>query len=347
MEVAVETALPDSVRRQGEAADALHRKLYPEQYPKADGEQTNKEAQTGAAKPEQGKETLQAEKPEIPKTGEEGKVAPLPEDWKQKYETLQGKYNAEVPQLHATAAALRNQLQETLAKVKTLEDEKAQAMAAKETGKEKTDGAGEEEVTDPGLKAFKEEYPDIFDAVKKMVKTTPKETAKGPDPNKGPAAPATGTDGRQTMLYYLGRDMPDWKEINRDPEFIASLQNPDTLTGTSKLEALNLAYNANDFTTVIGFFRDFKAAKADAGDLGKKENLDTGKELTAEEKALAPPKGNRAPQGPANGGQATVTPQDLAKFYDEARRQLWGPIEGEKYRKEEARLLAALMKNKN
>jgi hypothetical protein len=349
MEVAVqaapETTLPAHVRVQGEAADALHRKMYPEQYPNADGPQTGKEVVAGAAKPEEGKETPTARQPETVKTGEEGKVAaPGPDEWKQKYDTLQGKYNAEVPQLHAAVAGLRNQLHDTLAKVETLEAEKAQAAAGKEAGEKKD--PGEEEITDPKLKAFSEEYPDIFDAVKKMVTPKAPETAKAPDPNKGPAPEAKGTDGRQTMLYYLNRDMPTWRDVNRDPAFIRSLQETDPLTGMSKMEALNLAYSANDFTTVLGFFRDFRPADPGA-DPGKKENLETGRELTAEEKALAPPKGNRAPAPLNEGAQGTVTPKDLENFYIQARKQLWGPIDGQKYRTEEARLLAALMKNKN
>ena len=340
MEVA-NTALPTSVRKQAEEAEALHRKMYPDQYPKADGEQTGKDPV--AAKPaEEAKDTLNAKLPEQPKPAE-AKVEGTAEEWKQRYDTLQGKYNAEVPQLHGTANALRIQLQEALTRIQTLEADKAKGAGGPDNGK--GTGAGEEEVVDPSLKAFKEEYPDIFDAVKKMVQPKAPEVPKPAEVKVDPATPpAAATEARQTMLYTLGRDIPDWKEVNKDPEFIKSLEAFDPKAGMTKLQALNQAFNANDSATVIGFFRDYKAAKAAAPVIDANAKLGPdGKPLTAEELALAPPKGGRPPGGP-QGDQIAVTPQDLAKFYDQARRGLWGSITEQKYRTEEARLLAALMK---
>ena len=46
-----------------------------------------------------------------------------------------------------------------------------------------------------------------------------------------------------------------------------------------------------------------------------------------EEKYLAPPKGGSGGT-PRPRERPAVTPADLAKFYDEARRGLWGPIDG-------------------
>ena len=133
----VQTVLPESVRKQGETADALHRKLYPDQYPKTGGEQTEQgqEAPADAAKPDDKGNPDEQPKPDVTKVetgkGGEAKGEGTAEEWKQKYETFQGKYNAEVPQLHTTAAALRNQLQETLNRIKALEEEKAKPAEKK------------------------------------------------------------------------------------------------------------------------------------------------------------------------------------------------------------------------
>ena len=88
-------------------------------------------------------------------------------------------------------------------------------------------------------------------------KEAPREEKKVPATEKKPETPVT--DGRQTMLYFLGRDIPDWRQINVDPEFIKSLEVPDPLNpGQTRLQSINLAFEAADFTTVIGFFRDLQ-----------------------------------------------------------------------------------------
>ena len=345
----VQTEVPGAIKKQGEAADALHRKLYPDQYP-ADGEQTQgKDPAQDAAKPGDGKPAEPA------KPGEPAKEVPkeapkeaAPEDWKQKYDTLQGKYNAEVPGLHQTVAAFKNQLTEAGMKITALEAEvKAAVGQGKAAEKEKDNGkgAGEEEIADPELKAFSEEYPDIFTAMKKLIGQKPKEAApKEPaKPAEPKPAPTPDTNVRATFTYYLNRDMPDWRQVNVDPDFINSLsvQDPNS-PGHTKLESIQAAYDAADFTTVLGFFRDFKASKAipSAAKLAEDTAGKPAAELSEQEKALNPPKGNRAPTGATTA--STVTPEQLTKFYDEGRRGLWGPITGEKFRVEEARLLAAL-----
>ncbi len=334
--------IPEAVRKQAESADALHRKMYPDQYPKTGDSQTQGKETQGAATPE--KEKVEPAKAEEEKAVA-GDVKPEAvrevkdtEDWKQKYLTLEGKYKAEVPALHTSLAALRNQLQEAQTRIKTLEEEKANPPE----GEKKEEAKEKEEEIDPAVKTLKEEYPDIFDAVQKMMgpkkeKEKEKEKEKTPAPER--KAENTPGDARSTMIFFLNRDVPEYREINHDPEFIASLQAPDPITpGMTKNERLQQAWDANDFTTVIGYFRDFKASKS------SKSNPEPGKEkeLSPEERQLAPAKGNRGP-GTGTGEQIpTVTPADLTKFYEEARRGLWGPLHEERYRKEEARLLTAL-----
>jgi hypothetical protein len=380
----VQTQLPEAVRKQAERAEEIHRKAYPDQYPKPAvspteraAEQTDKETPApsgteGAPKPGVSPAPSRTEGPgEQPKTGKEpkpgetsnpgetvrvealqGKETPAAEDWKQKYETLQGKYNAEVPQLHMTVASLKNQIRELQNAAEVRPEQQSVEKPA-----EKKEPAKEEE--DRILTTFKEEYPDIFEAVAKMIGKTkgeekPKEKPKV-ESKEEKAPPSTIVNPRGTFDFYLNRDVPDWRQVNTDPEFIQFLRNPDpAFPGMTKLESIQAAYDAADFTTVIGHFRDFKAGKQpvrpDQGTAAPALHLSgTGpaapapeKELSPEEKFLAPPKGGRGPAG-ADTGPA-VTPHDLAKFYDEARRGLWGPITEEKFRKEEARLLAAMNK---
>ncbi len=345
----METQIPEPVKKQGNRAEEIHRKMYPDQYPKP-AEQTEGAKETppaGAPKPEE--EPAETVKPAEVKETKPPEPAPAlpPEDWKQKYETLQGKYNAEVPQLHMAIASLKNQIQELEAR-KSAPPEPAKETATKEPAPKPE----EQPVEDKIITAFKEEYPDIYEAVVKLMgskakaeeKPKPEEKPKEERPKEEkPAAPAASTSApasptpRATFDYYLNRDVPDWKQINVDPEFIKFLNAPDpAFPGRTKLGSIQMAYDVADSTTVIGHFLDFKKLKASASAPSQE------RELSPEEKQLAPPKGGRAPGSPEPAPM--VTPRHLTKFYDEARRGLWGPTDGEKFKKEEARLLTALGK---
>ena len=386
-------AIPEAVKKQAERADEIHRKMYPDQYPKpvvspAERAEETPKAEEGKTAPEgeapnPGKQGTDAptqgekpkeEPPKIPGEGatpsptEGGKKPPEEENWKQKYEVLQGKYNAEVPQLHMRLAALTNTVKELQSKLQAAPRETPAPLKEKEKGKEpppKKEEPPESEV----VKTFKEEYPDIYEAVAKMIEASkgPESTPKGGEPPKGreapkveapskggdspkaeTPAPSPETDPRLTFNFYLNRDVPDWQQVNVDPEFIRFLQTPDpNFPGMTKLQSIQAAYDACDSTTVIGHFKDFKESRAKKStpenpNPNPNSNPNPGKEISKEEKFLAPPTGSKGGAPPT---VPLVTAADIKKFYDEARRGLWGPINGEKYLKEEARLLSALNKS--
>jgi hypothetical protein len=381
-------AIPEAVRKQAERADEIHRKMYPDQYPKPvvspaeRAEETQKagEGKTapGGEAPNPAKDRADApapgekpkeETPKIPAEGmtpgpaEDGKKPQEEDNWKQKYEVLQGKYNAEVPQLHMRLAALTNTVRELQSKVQA--GPKETPAPPKEKEKEKEPPPKKEEPPESEVvKTFKEEYPDIYEAVAKMIEASkdPGSPSKGGEPPKGgeapkveappkagdspraeTPAPSPETDPRLTFNFYLNRDVPDWQQVNVDPEFIRFLQTPDpNFPGMTKLQSIQAAYDACDSTTVIGHFKDFKDGRAKKSTPeNPNPNPNPGKEISREEKFLAPPTGSKGGAPPT---VPLVTAADIKKFYDEARRGLWGPINGEKYLKEEARLLSALNK---
>ncbi len=344
------TQIPEPVKKQGDRAEEIHRKVYPDQYPKPSEQTEKREEMPAPGAPNPGEKSTEAAKPAEVKEAKPGEPSPvLPsEDWKQKYETLQGKYNAEVPQLHMTIATLKNRIQELEARKPAPADPAKEAAAKEPAPAPKPE---EQPVEDKIVSAFKEEYPDIYEAVVKLMGSKPKaeekpkeekakeekpKEEKPPEPAGQAHSPASPTP-RATFDYYLNRDVPDWKQVNVDLEFIKFLNAPDpAFPGRTKLESIQMAYDAADSTTVIGHFLDFKKLRESAPAPSQE------KELSPEEKQLAPPKGGRTPGSPEPA--PVVTPQRLTKFYEEARKGLWGPIDGEKFKKEEARLLTALGK---
>jgi len=358
-------SIPKIAKTQGEMADQLHRQLYPDQYPKEEAK-----PEEGTPQPSETPKPAETSKPEE-KPKEEVKETPKPqetpkeEDWKQKYETLQGKYNAEVPKLHTQLAAMQNMTRELQGQISEIKAAKEKEPAPKEVPPKEEPPRRSEPAPHEAeaVKTFKEEYPDIYEAVARMIESAqpakpagapPKAEEKpaGEKPKEPSPTPSPAPNGpRATFDYYLNRDVPDWAKINKDPEFIDFLQAPDPVYPGTKLQSIQSAYDACDFTTVIGHFRDFKESRKKAApEAGTPPSSPSNPpsqpepkpegEKPPEEKYLAPPKGGRGGAPPS--GAPLVTPADLAKFYDEARRGLWGSIDGEKFRKEEARLLSAL-----
>ena len=62
---------------------------------------------------------------------------------------------------------------------------------------------------------------------------------------------------RQSMLNAMAEAMPDWKEINVAPEFHAWLALPDAFSGVTRKTLLQTAYDKNETSRVLAFFRSF------------------------------------------------------------------------------------------
>lgn len=112
------THLPEQVRKQIEEAEAIERELYgPGETPVEPT--ANTEPATPAAEPVAAEPAAPVQ--EVRQTSSE--------DWEQKFKVLQGKYNAEVPRLHAQLRELNDVVRQTgaeLEKLKTVKPEPAQ-----------------------------------------------------------------------------------------------------------------------------------------------------------------------------------------------------------------------------
>jgi hypothetical protein len=334
-DVDINTAIPKVVREQAEKADRIHREQFPDQYPQAEAPpaELEKPPETPPEKPPETPPEKPPEKPPEPTPAEPPKEDPNSETWQARFQTLQGKYNAEVPRLHTALAASNNQIRELQARIKTFETS-APAPAKPKEGEVNLD-----DVDDADIKSFKEEYPDIYKAMSKMVtKTKPKEPEK---PSQVEPQKPAGTDynPRESYYFFLDRNIPDWKAVNKDPYFVAFLNQPDPRDPSfTRMQTIQLADAATDASTVSEIFKDFKATSSAAN---KATPVGPGSEPPKPKVDISPPKAPR--QGtPPPPSKPTVTQADLKKFYGEARKGTYGPIDGEKYLKEEMRLMKAL-----
>jgi hypothetical protein len=69
-------------------------------------------------------------------------------------------------------------------------------------------------------------------------------------------------DARTKMYVVLDANVPQWKELNNDPEFNSWLDLPDTFSGAIRRNLLNAAYERHDANRVAAFFKGFVSNEA-------------------------------------------------------------------------------------
>jgi len=216
-------------------------KKVEEEYLKTLQQPSDEQAQTQEPEP-------QTQEPETPQTQEP--VKSDEELWEHKYNVLQGKYNAEVPRLHQELKQIREENNYLRGKLELLENivaqkgQSAQPMAENE---------------DPDIKQLKEDFPEVYKAVEKLLAKTTQQVATKDEVK----ATEEKVNKVVTMSFYdqLTNLVPDWQALNQDPEFLAWLSEVEPYTGKTKHELMLMAYNEGSASKVAQFFNNFKKLK--------------------------------------------------------------------------------------
>jgi len=296
-------ALPEALRKAEETANEAHKAVYPDQY-KTDEEKA-KDAQEHR---EPGKENtdaaLQAGNPGSdeakPKEGEgqpaaqEG-IKTDGEDWRQRFLVLQGKYNAEVPTLHA--------------KVKDLDAELATLRSGQAV--QKPDDKKNPDALESKLAKYREEFGD--DVVNMALdiaesKASEKATVVTQEVDK-----KLGEDAWGRFTARLSGMVPEWEAVNSSADWKRWLGQIDTATGKTRQALLDEASGALDAVRVAGIFKQF--AGASTAEQNKKAEL---------ESMIQPGKGKGgAPMPTDNKNEKVFTRNEISKFYDDMRRGVY------------------------
>jgi hypothetical protein len=183
-------------------------------------------------------EGLDAEGTEVVEEDEEDDDIPKEETvayWKQRFLTLQGKYNKEVPELWG--------------KVRELEAKPVQKEPDEEDVKAVT------KLNPEDFEDYGEEFITLVNAVNALEKRNKQleSLAQG-------FATQSQVANKSTFTARMTEVVPDWQEINLNPDFLTWLQQPEGYSGMSKHEAMLAAYNKFDAETVSKIFNDFKLA---------------------------------------------------------------------------------------
>ena len=181
--------------------------------------------------------------------------APAPTiDWQQRYLTLQGKYNQEVPTLRGDVQRLTGQLEQlqaSLAEMRT----PPPAPATTVVPDADVDTYGSELVTAARRWARAEVAGELDELKREMgeIRSTTKTVQQD-----------TAATKKQTVfqntLSGLDADPTigtQWRVVNDNPEFIAWLEQADPFTGTQRMALLRDAFGRGDVVRTGAFFKAY------------------------------------------------------------------------------------------
>ena len=215
------------------------------------------------------------------------------EKWEARYKTLHGKYNAEVPRLHAA-------LKERDGKLNSLTEE-VEALKAS-LAKPKESLVKPEEVNEYG-----EPLVDLIRrAAREEVQAKDAEIAALKKRLESIDSNIVQTK-EVGFFEKLAATVPDWMSINDDPDFHAWLSEADELTGYTRQAILSEAEEKRDADRVARFFNAYKKAQ---------ENKAAA--ATASLDSQVAPVVTRTPEAPP--GKKIWTRAEIADFYARDRR---------------------------
>lgn len=303
--------------RQAQRAARLAEKEYEAVYGKPDDDGNDKPEAPAAETPapEQEETPTPAEVVELPTAEEPPKEEPKPEvDWEQKYRTLDGKYNAEVPRLQSQNNELNSRLSDLEQRLQNAESQ----IPSPEEKKEMNKLLQDEEIEDYGE--------DMIDVVKRAAREAMmpelnalREENESLRSQLGQVEGSVAASTQDKMFNALAQAVPNWSEINRDRGFLDWLAQPDVYSGVTRQELLTKAFDSGDAPRVILFFKGFideqtpkQEAPAAQPEAPQGTKLDT---LVAPSR----PKGN-TDTGGAQQSELIWTQASIAAFYADVQK---------------------------
>ena len=304
-------ALPEQIRKQSEAVQQLYAQMNPD--PDAEGEGEGEAAGEGAPAGADEQQTNAATQPVAEqKTGGEDDVLV------QKYKTLQGMFNAEVPRLQGKTREQEQriqQLEQLLASVAQQQQQQQQKAAEPQTPAALISAAEAEEYgqsLDVMRRVSREELAPLmqrFSRIEGMLQQL-QQTQSTVVPQLQQVQQRQAVSAEQQFWADLTGAVSTWREVNDNPDFQQWLLQADPLTGITRQTYLEDAQRALDAQRVANFFRTWLEMTGPAvAQTNGRANPQS--EL---ERQVAPGKSKNTGTPAANKGK-TITRADITNFY--------------------------------
>ena len=235
----------------------------------------------------------------------------------QKYRTLQGMYNAEVPRLHQQNREMQQRVQSMEQLLASLSAQQS-ASASQPTQAEKL--VSERDV---------EEYGESLDVMRRVsreelipvaqrlghIEQMLQQMQTQVVPQMQAVAHRQQLSSEQQFWADLASVIPNYREINGNESFQSWLLEADPLTGITRQTYLDDAQRGLDARRVANFFRTWLENTGQAT-----VAQSTGSNSQSELERQITPGRSRGTGAPANPNKAKVySPQDIEKFFDDVR----------------------------
>lgn len=241
-------ALPRQVEAQLRELEALEKQLTDAQNP------APAEPEPTPAEPPQDPQPAPAEPKPVEPTPTPTEPVVAEEKWEQKYKTLKGMYDAEVPRLHADLRDLKAQVDNLRKASETKPVEPAKPKAA------------EKLVTDADVEAFGS---DLIEVQRKVAREVAAEfrgeldAMRAENEKLREQLTSTGTQVSEASFEQrLYRMVPDFEVVNADPKWIAWLNEVDPLLRAPRSSVAQQAFNRGDAEGVAHYVAMFKKSVA-------------------------------------------------------------------------------------
>ena len=267
---------------------------------------------------------------------------PVSDTFEQKYKTLQGMYNKEVPALRAEVQNLTNLLA-------TLQQAPVRAPAAPAPATPNAPNSRAKAVSDSDV----EQYGDAIEVMKRAARDEAQELFQGEidalratinkltnkfDKELVPAVNSVVTTQAQYSDQEFWRDLsgvvPNWREINENEDFHTWLLELDQLSGFSRQTSLEDAHRKLDVNRVAAFFTTW------IGQNQAPTPANPGRTASSELNAMVAPGRSKSPAGNNQPADQVITREQVSKFYNDVASGKYRGRDDEK-KKMEASIFAA------
>ena len=250
-------ALPKQVQKQLDEVEELEKQLEAqgeevEAKPEVKKKKTSKKAKAEDTEVEVTDDEPIEEPVAVEATPANDSVEEVSESFKQKYATLRGKYDAEVPRLHQQVKELTDQMNAIRDEAEAAK--KAEAEKPKEKVSYVTDADREEygdDLIDFQRRVAKEasqEYEDRFEQQAKVIEQLQQQISN------------TGNQvGEVGFTQKLNALVPGFDQLDNDERWVAWLNEYDPMTRGPRRDQAQAAFNAGDAEAVahyVGLFRE-------------------------------------------------------------------------------------------
>lgn len=326
-------AIPEQIRKQSEAVQELYKQMNPE----SDAEKGEGEgAPAGDSDASQADGNTAAESAAPAPAGEQkpGAEKVAEETLVQKYKTLQGMYNAEVPRLHQQTreqAQRLQQLEQLLAAVSAQQQQQkpAEQAPARLVSQQEVEEYGDS--LEVMRKVSREEIGPVMQRLA-AIEGYLQQMQNNLVPQVQQVVQRQVQSAEQVFWSELARAVPNWREVNDNPDFQSWLLEADPLTGITRQTYLEDAQRSLEAHRVANFFRTWleKSGQAPVAQ-SSGTSRSTAQSKSELERQVAPGKA-KSTGNPQSSKGTTYTPDDITKFFREVREGKYKGREDERNR---------------